>query len=150
MWLGGLRLPLWKPRGNLTRKLGGQENRVLQLQSLPNTHRALQRIGLPQAPPTALSDDAPPTTTTIHVPLFIWTSDIYKQTFPSIQRNLTNRLNARISASSTFHTFLELAQVRCAQWQSSQSFAGNEYLPGKRLVTDGDGAILDYDERVHW
>lgn len=87
-----------------------------------------------------------PTKFEIEIPLIIWNSYKYKQTYPfKIQNLQKNRLH-KIASTHTFHTLLDLANIRYPSENLSKSFAHKEFdTIGNRYFYRTNKTILKLD-----
>ena len=79
----------------------------------------------------------------LHVPLIVWTSQAYRQTYPWVEMALKRNRTMQVQTSlSAFHTMLSLGGVRTRYRQDCHSVASSEYKPSKLLyLNDHDEAI---------
>ena len=82
----------------------------------------------------------------VHVPCFVWLSPEFRQKRSSQTAALEAHADAPLSASSTFHTLLQIAGLECQWLNPHRSAASDSFSPGKRLVRDMEGVIHDFDE----
>ena len=82
----------------------------------------------------------------IEIPLILWNSDDYKEKYPKIIKNLRTHKNSRISATNTFHTLLDMANVSYKDESYKKSFAHKEFdTIQKRYLLSVDNKVLPLD-----
>jgi glucan phosphoethanolaminetransferase (alkaline phosphatase superfamily) len=84
----------------------------------------------------------------IEVPMFMWLSPLYEQAHPGKADALKTHLNTPFSATCTFHTLLDMGGLSCPDFKKEWSCASPQFVPGKRIVCDPMGRIIDYDQRL--
>lgn len=70
-----------------------------------------------------------------------WSSEAFKNRYAAQQQRLTERRNAPLLTSQTFHTLLDVAQIRYANERSEQSIASATFTPQRRILASG----IDFD-----
>jgi glucan phosphoethanolaminetransferase (alkaline phosphatase superfamily) len=63
----------------------------------------------------------------IHIPLFIWTSPAYQNTYPGKQHALKTNINKKISASNIFHSILDIADIHYPGENPEKSIASDGF-----------------------
>ena len=84
-------------------------------------------------------------TDVLHVPMLVWLSPEYVAARPRQAAALASHVKSRVSASSTFHTLVDLGGLRCPQWQESWSLASPGFQERPRMLMDLKGTLIDYD-----
>lgn len=84
----------------------------------------------------------------LQVPMMMWLSEDYRETFPNIGTQLEAHLTSPISGFSLFHTLLDMGGLGLAGMDSGKSIASPTFEAGPRLVTGFGGGIIDYDADV--
>lgn len=78
-----------------------------------------------------------------HIPLFLWTSEKYKQVYPQKQITLESNTGRSLSSSNFFHTILDLADIHYPGEELTASFASPLFredsvryllMPDKRVI----------------
>ncbi len=70
-----------------------------------------------------------PTKFDVHVPLIIWTSDKYNMTFSEKISRIKLNSNQKISSSRTFHSLLDMANIRIDGEELKKSIASKQFTP---------------------
>lgn len=79
----------------------------------------------------------------LHIPLFIWTSDAYREIRPEKIEMINNHKDKKVSTSNLFHSFLDLAGISYPGEDKEKSFAAPEFredsvwyilTPDKRII----------------
>ncbi len=70
-----------------------------------------------------------------------WGSAEFKAQYPEQTQLLQQRRDAPLMTSQTFHTMLDLAQLRYADERLAQSFASTQFAPPRRILASG----IDFD-----
>lgn len=84
---------------------------------------------------------------TLHVPLFVWASDLYIQIHPDKWKNLKRNIRMPVcSAVNIFPTLLNLADITCKGCKMQNSLASSAFMPRKRYYLSMDGKVkkLEY------
>ncbi len=68
-----------------------------------------------------------PTKYEIEIPLIVWTSSLYNQTYSTKINNLHKNSNFKISSINTFHTLLDLSNIKYPTERLIKSFASNKF-----------------------
>lgn len=71
-----------------------------------------------------------------------WGSAEFRAQYPQQTQLLQQRRDAPLITSQTFHTMLDLAQLRYADERLAQSFASPEFVPPQRILASG----IDFDK----
>lgn len=77
----------------------------------------------------------------IRVPLFIWVSEVYKKNRPKIVNMIFKNTKLPVSTDDVPHLILNLANIRCKDFDSTRSVINADYLIKHRIVLKS----LDYD-----
>ena len=78
---------------------------------------------------------------TLRVPLFIWTSDGYATTFREKHENLLKNKSRKVGTENIFHTGVDMANLRFAQFDSTKSLASGNFQPSdQKFYADGQQA----------
>lgn len=82
---------------------------------------------------------------TLHVPLFIWASDLYIQTHPDKWKNLKKNIKMpACSAVNVFPTLLNLADITCHGCETQKrSLASSAFIPEKRYYISMDDKVKE-------
>lgn len=78
----------------------------------------------------------------LHVPLFVWTSEIYNELYPEKRRNMENRLDAPLNSSNLFYSVADLFSLRFPAEKTEKSVASDAFVP------DSVSYLLTIDNRV--
>ena len=62
-------------------------------------------------------------TSTLHVPFFLWTSEDYRQHYPGKMQAIENNRNKKTGADNVFYTLLDLANIDFAGMDDTKSIA---------------------------
>lgn len=81
----------------------------------------------------------------VEIPMLMWLSPDYAQHHPQKAAALRANLDTPMSATSIYHTLLDMGGLTCADFKAEQSAAAMQFSPGPRLVCDSRGKITDYD-----
>lgn len=71
---------------------------------------------------------AQPTEETLHVPLFIWTSNKYNYLYRSKVKTLKDNIDTKISVVNVFHTIIDMAHISYPEEIKSKSFASTKFV----------------------
>jgi glucan phosphoethanolaminetransferase (alkaline phosphatase superfamily) len=82
----------------------------------------------------------------VEVPMLMWVSPLYEQAHAGRVASLKSHLNTPFSASSTFHTLLDMGGLSCVDFKEEWSAASPGFVPGPRHVCNPSGLVFDYDE----
>ncbi len=86
---------------------------------------------------------------TIHVPMLVWTSPAFKKERPEKDAALRQHVNTPFCSDTTFHTVIDLAGLECELLKPAQSAASMTFNPAPRLLVDLNGRdVIDYDKQV--
>lgn len=80
-----------------------------------------------------------------HVPALAWYSSQYRERHPEKVAQLERHRAAPLVTSDFFHTVLDAAGIRYPDEHLEWSFLQQGYTPRQRLVSNNDGAWIDYD-----
>jgi len=86
-----------------------------------------------------------PTVADIHVPLFIWMNQAYRQRFPQVAAALQANSQRKISHYHMFPTLLEAGGVAWDGRDAQRSFASPQFREGRREVQLDLWQKLDYE-----
>ena len=70
--------------------------------------------------------------TTLHVPLFIWTSDLFREVYPEKQQALLANKNRKVGAENTFYTLLDLANLSISKEDPTKSLASPNFIDSQQ------------------
>jgi hypothetical protein len=70
-----------------------------------------------------------------------WSSEAFKKNYAAQQQRLVDRRDAPLLTSQTFHTLLDVAQIRYAGERLEQSIASDVFKPQRRVLASG----IDFD-----
>lgn len=76
------------------------------------------------------------------VPFLIWMSDKYKQEHPDIVKRVENSIDKPYVIDDVPHLLLDLAGIRCCEFEPSRSLISNEDTSFTRLIHE---SMQDYD-----
>lgn len=62
-----------------------------------------------------------------HVPILLWTSELYNLKFPDKRKELNEHINKKLSSDNLFHTILDIASIRYPGEQLEKSFASSMF-----------------------
>lgn len=88
--------------------------------------------------PDAIDFHFRPSTATLKVPLFIWTSDTYMQLYPEKRNHLVLNVTKKIGAENIFYTLADLANIDMNDFDSTKSFANPHFLPSAQKFYGDD------------
>lgn len=74
-----------------------------------------------------------PTKQELHIPMFIWLSDIYLQSNDSVFRNLKINSEKRISSTNVFPTFANIAGIKYDLYQKERDVSARTFIPDSIL-----------------
>lgn len=81
----------------------------------------------------------------VQVPMIVWLSPEYR----TFRERQTSALQAHVrtpcSADTTFHTLIDMAGLECSLLDRQRSAADPAFNPGKRLLRNLNGVVVDYD-----
>ena len=63
----------------------------------------------------------------IEIPLIIWTSKNYNRLFNNKISTLKNNLNSRINSANTFHTLVDMANIKYSSENLRKSFVNKKF-----------------------
>jgi len=72
---------------------------------------------------------------TLHVPCFTWLSPEYKNAYRQKSEALISNLSKQIGPQCAFYTFLDMANVSYAGFDSTKSFANKAFIEMNRVTT---------------
>jgi len=78
----------------------------------------------------------------LHIPLFVWTSEKYNETWPEKVQRISKNRGEKISTTNLFHTMLDLADITYPSEQTVLSFVSPDFEP------DTVRFVLTPDKRV--
>lgn len=87
-----------------------------------------------------------PSKFSFHVPLLIWTSDLYNSTYPVKQQNIIANRNAKIRSHNLFDSLLDMANITYANADPTKSVASSSLKFYKRTVLIRSSNPADYDD----
>ncbi len=79
-----------------------------------------------------------PSAATLRVPLFVWTSDSYKNIFPAKRANLEAHASMKIGTENLFYTLTDIANIRIEDFDPSRSFAHPDFIPSEQKYYGDD------------
>ena len=91
-----------------------------------------------------LHGNTKPAVSELHIPLLVWLSDAYEQTYPEKVTQLRQQLDKRLSTTNLFDSFLDLANIHYPDEQLGQSFVSPLFhedsvryvlTPDQRIIT---------------
>ena len=87
-----------------------------------------------------------PTKYELEIPLFIWHSNNYKENYPNVINNLVKNNDKKIMATNTFHTLLDMANIRLPNFNYKKSFANKKFdTLQKRTIYTVNKTIINID-----
>lgn len=81
----------------------------------------------------------------VQVPTLVWLSPEYRSLRVEQASALQAHVHTPFSADTTFHTLVNLAGLECPLLDRQRSAASPAFAPGKRLLRNLDGVVVDYD-----
>ncbi|MDB6140644.1 MAG: sulfatase family protein [Verrucomicrobiaceae bacterium] len=84
----------------------------------------------------------------VQLPMILWLSPEYRVHYPDKAAALSSHLATPFSADTTFHTLTDMAGLDCPLLNRQRSVASAGFQPGKRLLRNLDGVVVDYDEAL--
>jgi len=86
-----------------------------------------------------------PTTKEIHVPLFVWTSPKYKSFYENKQKSLEANTIKKVSASSIFHSVLDIADISYPGETLEKSIASETFVEDSvRYVYTANNEVIHF------
>lgn len=90
-----------------------------------------------------------PSVSTLHVPMFIWTSEKYRQTFGDKVYELRAHRNDRIGPENTFYTLLDLSNITFHGFDTTKSVAHVSFRQSdQKFYEDHAGKSFYYSQLV--
>lgn len=87
---------------------------------------------------------------TLHVPLFIWTSDQYNKTYPLKRNALLINQNKEIGENDVFYTLLDMAGITYPKFDFTKSIASESFKDDpQEYVEPDDKKIYFYSSLLH-
>ncbi|MGC1244563.1 MAG: phosphoethanolamine transferase [Chryseosolibacter sp.] len=87
-----------------------------------------------------------PSAATLHVPLFVWTSDLYKRHYPEKQNNLEAHVSEKIGAENIFYTLADMAHISVEGFDSKKSIAHRNFQPSLQKYYGDDKRACFYKQ----
>lgn len=84
----------------------------------------------------------------VQLPMIVWLSPEYRSARPDKARALASHLATAFSADTTFHTLADMAAIQCALVDPTRSAASASFKPGRRLLRNLEGVVVDYDAEM--
>lgn len=81
----------------------------------------------------------------VQVPTIVWLSPEYRKLRTEQANALEAHLHTPFSADTTFHTLVNMAGLECSLLDKQRSASSATFAPGKRLLRNLDGVVVDYD-----
>lgn len=79
-----------------------------------------------------------PSAATLRVPLFIWTSELYKNVFSAKRKHLVDNLSQKIGTENIFYTVTDIANITIDGFDSTKSFAHARFIPSQQKYYGDD------------
>lgn len=79
-----------------------------------------------------------PSSATLRVPLFIWTSKFYNSIFGGKRLNLEANLSKKIGTENIFYTLADIANITMEGFDSTKSFAHRAFVPSEQKFYGDD------------
>lgn len=79
-----------------------------------------------------------PSTATLKVPLFVWTSDLYKKVYLQKQNNLEANVANKIGAENMFYSLIDMANITFSGFDSTRSIAHTYFQPSEQKFYGDD------------
>lgn len=79
-----------------------------------------------------------PSHATLRVPLFVWTSDSYRESFPGKLKNLEANVCKPVGTENIFYTLGDIANIRMDGFDSTKSFAHGAFVPSNQKFYGDD------------
>jgi glucan phosphoethanolaminetransferase (alkaline phosphatase superfamily) len=92
------------------------------------------------------SSHAQATKYTAEIPLFIWTSDSYKKTYPKKIEFLNQNKDCQVSTENIFYSMLNLADITIKDGYSFKSFADSSFKEAKERFIITESVIKSYND----
>lgn len=75
-----------------------------------------------------------PTKYEIEIPLIIWTSEYYNKIYANKIKYLQQHLNSQISSTNTFHTLLDLSNIKYPAEKLHKSFVNKQFNSLQKIL----------------
>jgi glucan phosphoethanolaminetransferase (alkaline phosphatase superfamily) len=103
------------------------------------------------ADPNKMNFHLNPAVTTLHVPLFVWTSDAYRKWHTEKVQLLAAHRDKKIGPENTFYTLLDLANISFPGFDSTRSVAGTAFQEStQKYYDDHAGKSFFFSDIVKW
>jgi glucan phosphoethanolaminetransferase (alkaline phosphatase superfamily) len=79
-----------------------------------------------------------PSKSTLHVPLFVWASEQYREKHPEIITTLQRHKDEKIGPEQTFYSLMHLSQITFPGFDHSRSIASKSFLPSRQRAFDNN------------
>lgn len=83
---------------------------------------------------------------TLHVPFFLWTSDVYCRQYPEKMQAVINNHHKKTGFENVFYTLLDLANINFPEMDAAKSIAGPGFQPSDQKYYDAAGEVHRYVE----
>ena len=87
-----------------------------------------------------------PSTATLKVPLFVWTSDLYKKAYSQKQNNLEANIANKIGAENMFYSLIDMANITFSGFDSTRSIAHPYFKPSEQKFYGDDKRAKFFSE----
>jgi len=81
----------------------------------------------------------------LQIPLLIWTSKRYDETYPAKKAYLLANRTAKVGSDNLFESLLDMADIQYPQADLTKSIASASLKFSQRIVLLQDGTLADYD-----
>lgn len=90
-----------------------------------------------------------PTFYQLRIPMLLWFSEVYSNSFPEQVKNAHNNKNKPVSTNAAFHTVLDMAQIETNYLESDLSLVNSTFKSKKRMyLDDHDNPIFYYNANL--
>lgn len=79
-----------------------------------------------------------PSAATLRVPLFIWTSQSFKDVYPEKMDNMEANVRKKIGTENVFYTLTDMANIRIEGFDSTKSFAHRAFVSSQQKFYGDD------------
>lgn len=76
---------------------------------------------------------------TLHIPLFIWTSNKYNAVYPLKRAALINNKNRKVGENDVFYTLLDMANIRFPHFDSTKSLSSTAFIDSQQEYIEQGG-----------
>ncbi|HYG02575.1 MAG TPA: sulfatase-like hydrolase/transferase [Chryseosolibacter sp.] len=96
--------------------------------------------------PTAIDFHARPSEHTLHVPLFLWTSEKYESMFPSKKKNLIENRSRKLGTENIFYSVADLGNVHFPSFDFTKSIFDSTFSDSPQLYYNDDQRAVPFSQ----